>query len=89
MNHSQRQEWLKRQGSGLYTPAASFDPRPSDGCDVTTRVQRPARQAPLSHSDTRNAFTKALVEAGLPRERAEKFALDASVRACRKEGLKL
>jgi len=89
VNPTQRQAWLKRQKSGLYAPAAAFDPRPSDGCDVTTHVKRPVQQAPLSHSDTRHAFTKVLVEGGMPREKAEKFALDASVRSCRKAGYKL
>lgn len=80
MNRAARREW-RRRASGLLAP----EEYPSE---TVAAPKRPA-PAPISHSEAREAFTRALMDEGMSREKAEAAALGASVRACRREGFKL
>jgi len=78
----------KEGASGLIVPDAPA-PHPYDQTETHAVEVKKNDGPPMSHSETREAFVQRLVGAGLPREYAEKQALNASIRAVRKEGYKL
>jgi len=77
VNRAQRRQWRRGRG-GLVVPDSQ-----------SVQVPRPPAPERLSHAEAREAFTRALVEAGMSREVAEEAALSASIRAVRREGYKL
>jgi hypothetical protein len=79
VNRNQRRAWRRQPGADLYTP----------GADQSFTAPEKAPLQRLSSSEARERFANFLVEGGMPREKADKKALETSARVCRKEDFQL